>query len=52
MFVNIFGFLGTEKLSNYRLPVPGVKAPIGTNLKETNSNLNPHLRSINHNSSN
>ncbi len=38
MFADIFGSLGTEKVSNYQLPVPSVRAPIGTNLKDTNTN--------------
>jgi hypothetical protein len=34
MSVAIFGFLGTDKVSNYPLLVPNVKVHIGTNLKE------------------
>jgi hypothetical protein len=39
MSVVIFGFLGTDKVSNYPLLVPNVKVLIGTNLKELSNNL-------------
>jgi hypothetical protein len=39
MSVVIFGFLGTDKVSNYLLLVPNVKVLTGTNLKEPSNNL-------------